>query len=226
MAKLTPNKARFNDLTKKVERKIARILPRGYNIKGGVIPELQLPNSGRVTRNRIEKIENLLKGDNVYTKLEYTLPTGEKLSGPKGRAYERSESSRKGALTRKRNKQRKKYPPLGDPDPIGGRGYDDVIIDNFLSELARLYKRGKLIQYFYATEDYLNELITKYGKSSIARAIQNMPYTLAGYIQEEGFSYEAGIKYLAQAESMITGQPVEEIENRLFGENIESDFEV
>lgn len=199
---LTPNKRAYNALVAKFKRKAARIAKRGYEFTDEEIQELKLPPSGRVTKQRLAKIESLLKGDNIYKYFEYIIPeTGEIVSAHEGRKYERVKAARKGAETKRLKSQNKSN--------IIDRGYADVLIDNLIEEIRYIYRGSKVALYGERAINRLGDLINTYGKDIVSKAIQDMPYSLKDYLGNNGFGYSMGLEYIEQIYNFITGNKIE-----------------
>lgn len=191
---MTANQKQFRKLEMKFIKKLKGIQKRGF-----ILPEIPeefiLPKSGRVTKSRLQKIETLLKGSNIYSRLEYIEPiTGEVLTGVQGRKLERKKAAAKAQKT----KEYKKFEKETE------RTMSDVIISNFLKQCDLLF-RGKAREYYYESENALYRLIEEYGKDKVANAMQNMPYTLASYVSSEGYGYDVALNYISLVGEMLFG---------------------
>lgn len=182
----------------RIKRMVKRIEQRGFEVN---LPAKYsgLKRSGekktKYTKRDIEELKSF-KAKSVYDFAKYRTPSGRVISGKAGRAFERSQASIKGALTKKQqssglkpykisNNQREKR-----IESIKSTIISRAIIDSFRNK--NNYRGGKYSETVYEKAiKFLNDALSKYSEEQVAQALQEAKND--GTILEIYMAYDATI---------------------------------
>lgn len=134
MAKRITYLQRYKKEITKIKRRIHNIEKRGYEV--GISRDFTIPK--KVGKRELERLQKQYTLENIYQEATYTAPTGEQISGKERRKQERSEASKRGALTRKYKQST--YPDYDYSDWWSDEPVEeaDTILDNLNELLDRI----------------------------------------------------------------------------------------
>lgn len=207
--KKTANRLAYEKELRRIKQFIRRAEQRYYEFdQSKIIPE----TPKRVTKQAIERLKKLTP-EKLYSKAQFLdIETGEIVSGKKGREIERSRAAKKGHETRKRNKRKKDEGPRKEPPPDF---FADSVINMFRAHVKRF--REEVVNLVF---NWLDTLIQKFGKSDVARMLEDG--AKAGLILTWEIAYDETkmitylsrmLDYLPEAGPLFREQMAEAFEN-------------
>ena len=134
MAKRMTYLQKYKKEITKIKRRIRNIEKRGYEVR--ISRDFTIPQ--KVGKRELERLQKKYSLENIYQEATYTTPTGEQISGKERREQERSEASKRGALTRKQKQPA--YPDYDYSDWWSDEPVEeaDTILDNLNVLLDRI----------------------------------------------------------------------------------------
>lgn len=162
--KVSQTKKEYRKERQRIQRQINRMINRGY-----IVPENLLPPVPKtITKASVRRLAKI-DTKTIYRKSQYlNLESGELLTGEQGRKFERSESARRAAQTRRERKQ--PTPPTAIPS------ITDIIIGNYFAQLNS-FRNAPLVQNL---ETWFNKILSEYGREETSKMLSDG--IEAGYI--------------------------------------------
>lgn len=232
MKKQTALQKEYVKQVRRINRFLKSAYYRGFYLKAPDDFVESIPK--RATRKNIDKLKYLTPS-RIYAKMEYTLPTGEIVSGTKGMSYNRAVAQLKSAksetdyLNRLGNIFKKyrvaeqeiqgaSYTP-DEPLDVGSAGFteeevNEVAYYNFEEEV----NFGFPANLAEAIIDAVERVVARTSKADVGYAIRNIPYNIQYYLAIYPNSDEAIYQYCA---TLVKYLPIEKND----AEKLEREFD-
>ena len=200
--KITKNQQEYAKQVKRIQQIVKRAEKRGYTFDKPVLPE----KPKKITKAAIEKLKEL-RPEKIYGKAKFKTPSGREISGKQRRQAERKAAAKRGQAKKQSKKELKKLARLGEAVK------KQNIQSKQIRDLAGVHipTKGELIlahlmelinQYDTDGAKYLKQMlsnmISKYGKDAVAKALEQTPTEMVEEAQNLIF-YEAKSGYNTRA---------------------------
>lgn len=164
-------KQEFNKQRKRINRAFSRLEARGYTIPESLKKIVYEPK--RITPQKLERMRAFSTNDVYKNKsTTYTNPqTGEVLSGQQGRSFERKQTAKKSAETRKRNKQR-------EENRLSKENAAQIQLSTFIAKLRKYANMG--VESYNDVADELEAALQNRSYSDVWASVADLAAQLPG----------------------------------------------
>lgn len=162
----TPTEKEYERIRKNLLREKKKLEKEGFTFEKEPVP----PKPKKITAASVRKIKAAKESIIEKATIKYN---GERLTARQYRNVKRWEAAKKGAETRKRRRDQHKPPntPIPPEEPVT---FADRILNNYFEDLYKFkkVKVEKVRKNAERVENWINSLIEKHGKESVAQMIE------------------------------------------------------